>query len=126
MAENQNPAQENCEPEARQHITPLMLSIIAVTGSLLIPVIGGLSCLLFGFDSPTDGGTVTGSDAFLVGLILGFLAAGPPVVVSIVSLALSLKNRHSLPQKSGAYILPCIALGIMLLFVSSVFGLGKI
>ena len=43
-----------------RRFSPVQLSIMAIAGSVLIPLIGGLSCMLFGFHSPTDGGTVTG------------------------------------------------------------------
>ena len=105
---------------------PLLLSIAALAGSLLIPLTGGLSCLLFGFHSPTDGGMVYGWDAVAVGMILGIFPAGPPAAVSIAALAVSLVNRHRLLQKKSAYILPGIAIAMLLLFGEAAFSLGNL
>lgn len=106
--------------------SPLKLSILAMTGSLLIPLIGGLSCLFFGFHSPTDGGMVYGWDAFAVGMILGIFLAAPPAAVSLAALAVSLVHRHSIPQKKSAYILPGIAAALLLLCGMAAFSLGNL
>ena len=107
-----------------QNPAPLLLSIAAASGSLLIPVIGGLSCLIFGFHSPTDGGYVSGMDAFEVGLILGIFPAGPAAAVSLAALILSLRDRHRAVHRPAAYILPLIALAVMLFFASAAFSFG--
>jgi ADP-ribose pyrophosphatase YjhB (NUDIX family) len=108
-----------------RRFSPLMLSIATTAGSLLIPVIGGLSCLLCGFHSPTDGAFVYGTDAFLIGLVLGIFPAGPAFVISLVSLALSLRDRRRSVHKPAAFILPCIALGIMLLYLWAAASFGN-
>ncbi len=96
---------------------PLTVSIIATVCALLLPLACGLSCLLFGFDSPTDGGSVSGTDAFAVGLLLGMLFAGPAAVVSLISLAMSLRDRREAVQKPAVKSLSLIALGITLFFL---------
>ena len=116
---------ENLVLHSLRIFTPLMLSIFAVIGSLLIPVIGGLSCLIFGFHSPTDGGYVYGMDAFEVGLILGIFPAGPALAVSIAALLLSLRDKRRGSRKKNAYVLPLIALALLLLYAMAAAGFGN-
>lgn len=80
----------------------LKCSVIALAASLLFPLLPGLYYLITGFDSPTDGGTVTGTDAFEIGVIFGCFPAVPAVLVSTVCLLLSLRDRRrkNMPRKS--------------------------
>ena len=96
---------------------PLKLSIIAMICAVLITLACGLSCLLLGFDSLTDGGRVTGINALAIGLILGIFPAGPPVVISLISLVLSFRDRHEAEQKPIVNTLSLTALCITLFFM---------
>lgn len=104
---------------------PLHLSILALIGSLLIPVICGISCFIFGFHSPTDGGYVYGLDAFETGLILGIFPAAPALTVSIAALLLSLLDKRRKIRRQSAYILPLTALSAVLLLAIAAFSFGN-
>lgn len=84
-----------------RRFSPVQLSIMAIAGSLLIPMISGLGCMIFGFHSPTDGGTVTGTDGFIVGAFLGCFPALPAAAVSVICLLLSLRDRRKAAHLSG-------------------------
>ena len=107
-----------------RRFSPVQLSIMAIAGSVLIPLIGGLSCMLFGFHSPTDGGTVTGTDGFIVGAFLGCFPALPAAAVSVICLLLSLKDRRKAAHKPAAYILPLFALAVILFLAWAVYSIG--
>ncbi len=84
-----------------RRFSPVQLSIIAVVFSVLFPMISGLGCMIFGFHSPTDGGTVTGTDGFIVGAFFGCFPALPAAAVSVICLLLCLKDRRKAAHLSG-------------------------
>ena len=84
-----------------RRFSPVQLSIIAIVFSVLFPMISGLGCMIFGFHSPTDGGTVTGTDGFIVGTFLGCFPALPAAAVSVICLLLSLRDRRKAAHSSG-------------------------
>ena len=68
---------------------------IALAVSLLFPLVTGLYLLVNGFHSPTDGGTVTGKDAFALGFIFGCVPAVPAAVISLIWMIGNRKRRPS-------------------------------
>ena len=84
-----------------RRFSPVQLSIIAIVFSVLFPMISGLGCMIFGFHSPTDGGTVTGTDGFITGAFLGCFPALPAAAVSVICLLLSLRDRRKAAHSSG-------------------------
>lgn len=84
-----------------RRFSPVQLSIIAIVFSVLFPMISGLGCMIFGFHSPTDGGTVTGTDGFIAGAFFGCFPALPAAAVSVICLLLSLRDRRRAAHSSG-------------------------
>ena len=84
---------ENLALQMYRRRSPFQSSCIALAVSLLFPLITGLYLLLTGFHSPTDGGTLTGSDAFLLGVLLGCFPAVPAALVSLIMLIANRKQR---------------------------------
>ncbi len=75
---------ENLALQMYPRLTPLQSGGIALAVSLLFPLVTGLYLLANGFHSPTDGGTVTGKDAFALGFIFGCVPAVPAAVISLI------------------------------------------
>lgn len=86
---------ENLALRTYRLLTPVQLCGIALAVSLLFPFLAGLYLMLFGFDSPTDGGTVTGLNAFYIGVLFGIVPAVPAAIVSLILLLESRKQNAS-------------------------------
>ena len=84
---------ENLALQMYPRLTPLQSGGIALAVSLLFPPVAGLYLLVTGFHSPTDGGTLTGKDAFQLGAILGCVPAAPAAVISLIWMIGNRKRR---------------------------------